>query len=80
MNHDAAGAVARLRQAEAYPPLFLKAFGAAPAPQSPVDADRMARALAAYVASLRPEPTRFDAFIAGRRDALDDTELLGMHL
>ncbi len=80
MNHDAAGAVARLQQAEAYPPLFLKAFGAAPASQSPVDADRMARALAAYVASLRPEPTRFDAFIAGRKDALDDTELLGMHL
>ena len=80
MNHDAAGAVARLQQADAYPPLFLQAFGPARASRSPVDADRMARALAAYVASLRPEPTRFDDFIAGRRNALSDTELLGMHL
>ena len=61
MNHDAAGAVARLRQTDAYPPLFLAAFGAAAdaapdaasaaapdattAPPSPVDADRMARAI-----------------------------------
>jgi len=100
MNHDAAGAVARLRQTEAYPPLFLAAFGAArdaapaaasvatsaaapdatTAPPSSVDADRLARALAAFVASLRPEPTRFDAFLASKPDALDDTELRGLHL
>jgi cytochrome c peroxidase len=80
MNHDAAGAVARLRGTDAYPAWFLRAFGPAPASPSPVDADRMARALAAYVATLRPEPTRFDDAIAGRPDALDDTELLGMHL
>ena len=35
---------------------------------------------AAYVATLRPERTRFDDFIEGRADALDDTELLGLHL
>ncbi|MCW0210703.1 MAG: cytochrome-c peroxidase [Achromobacter sp.] len=80
MNHDAAGAVARLRDTDPYPARFLRAFGPAPASRSPVDADRMARSLAAYVATLRPERTRFDDFIAGRADALDDTELLGMHL
>lgn len=88
MNHDAAGAVARLRQTDMYPARFLEAFGDAPAAQAPVastpastiDADRLARALAAYVASLRPEKTRFDDFLAGRADALDDTELLGLHL
>lgn len=110
MNHDAAGAVARLRQTDMYPPRFLDAFGGAPAAASPatasasptvasassaatstastmastpasaIDADRLARALAAYVASLRPEKTRFDDFLAGRADALDDTELLGLHL
>ncbi|MFY3329205.1 cytochrome-c peroxidase [Achromobacter xylosoxidans] len=110
MNHDAAGAVARLRQTDMYPPRFLEAFGGAPAAASPatasasptvasassaatstasttastpasaIDADRLARALAAYVASLRPEKTRFDDFLAGRADALDDTELLGLHL
>lgn len=80
MNHDAAGAVARLRDTDPYPAQFLRAFGAAPASQSPVDADRLARSLAAYVATLRPESTRFDDAVAGRPDALDDIELLGMHL
>lgn len=83
MNHDAAGAVARLRQNDVYSARFLEAFGGAPmaAPTaSAIDADRLARALAAYVASLRPEKTRFDDFLAGRADALDDTELLGLHL
>lgn len=87
MNHDAAGAVARLRQNDVYSARFLEAFGGAPmaaptasAAASAIDADRLARALAAYVASLRPEKTRFDDFLAGRADALDDTELLGLHL
>ncbi len=88
MNHDAAGAVARLRETDMYPARFLEAFGGAPAaqasvastPASVIDADRLARALAAYVASLRPEKTRFDDFLAGRAEALDDTELLGLHL
>ncbi|WP_241118054.1 cytochrome-c peroxidase [Achromobacter xylosoxidans] len=119
MNHDAAGAVARLRENDVYPARFLEAFGDAPAAPSPaaasasptvvsassaatatasaattpvaqapgasaltsaIDADRLPRALAAHVASLRPEKTRFDDFLAGRADALDDTELLGLHL
>ncbi len=45
-----------------------------------VDTDRLARALAAFVATIRPQTTRFDAFLNGQRDALDDRELLGMHL
>ncbi|CAB3641090.1 cytochrome-c peroxidase [Achromobacter pestifer] len=81
MNHDAAGVVARLRETNPYPTEFLRAFGApAPVQPSAVDADRVARALATYVATLRPEPTRFDAFLDGSKTALDDTELLGMHL
>ncbi|CAB3834136.1 hypothetical protein LMG26858_00848 [Achromobacter anxifer] len=80
MNHDAGGVVTRLLETEPYPAQFLRAFGAAPAPQPPVDADRLARALAAYVATLRPEPTRFDEFLNGQPDALDDAEMIGMHL
>ncbi|MGE8658860.1 MAG: cytochrome-c peroxidase [Achromobacter sp.] len=104
MNHDAAGAVARLRESEGYPARFLEAFGEpataagpasmastaakpaataatnATAATSALDADRLARALAAYVASLRPEKTRFDAFLASGPGALDDAELLGLHL
>ncbi|CAB3657815.1 cytochrome-c peroxidase [Achromobacter aegrifaciens] len=80
MNHDADGAVARLLAADPYPAQFLQAFGVAPAAQPPVDADRLARALAAYVATLRPETTRFDKFLDGQSNALDDSELIGMHL
>jgi cytochrome c peroxidase len=78
MNHDLGSAIARLQALPPYPQQFLKAFG--PAAGNAIDADRLARALAAYVATLRPQPTRFDAFLAGDPGALNDKELLGMHL
>ncbi|KAG1082383.1 hypothetical protein G6F40_015145 [Rhizopus arrhizus] len=78
MNHDLGSAIARLQALPPYPQQFQKAFG--PAAGNAIDADRLARALAAYVATLRPQPTRFDAFLAGDPGALNDKELLGMHL
>ncbi|MEN5162846.1 cytochrome-c peroxidase [Achromobacter kerstersii] len=45
-----------------------------------VDTDRLARALAAFVATIRPQATRFDAFLNGHHNVLDDRELLGLHL
>lgn len=59
----------------------LSASGSAPpSDREAVDSDRLARALAAYVATLRPQASRFDAFLGGDRNALNDTELRGMHL
>ncbi|MGE8639346.1 MAG: cytochrome-c peroxidase, partial [Achromobacter sp.] len=78
MNHDLESAIARLQALPPYPQQFLKAFG--PAAGSAIDTDRLARTLAAYVATLRPQRTRFDAFLEGDRNALNDKELLGMHL
>ncbi|MFY0480181.1 cytochrome-c peroxidase [Achromobacter marplatensis] len=96
MNHDLRSAIARLQSLPPYPAQFLKAFGPAAedtasgstsmlAPASTpsgrvIDSDRLARALAAYVATLRPQATRFDAFLQGDRNALNDMELQGMHL
>lgn len=92
MNHDLASAIARLQGLPPYPTQFLKAFGpaaedtaseSAPASmsnRSVVDSDRLARALAAYVATLRPQASRFDAFLRGDQRALNDRELQGMHL
>lgn len=96
MNHELGDAIARLRNLPPYPAQFLKAFGPgdgidgkvvdtaavsiAKVDTAAVDADRLARALAAFVATIRPQTTRFDAFLNGQRDALDDRELLGMHL
>lgn len=58
----------------------LPATDSANAAAEAVDADRLSRALAAYVATLRPPATRFDAFLAGERDALSDQEMVGLHL
>ena len=91
MNHDLKDAIARLRNLPPYPAQFLKAFGSGDVSKdaavdgvavdaAAVDTDRLARALAAFVATIRPQATRFDAFLNGQRDALDDRELLGLHL
>jgi len=40
----------------------------------------MSQALSAYIRSLQWEPTPFDRFIQGDRQALDDEALLGLHL
>lgn len=92
MNHDLGSAIARLQGLPPYPAQFLKAFGpamrdvasasgsASTSGRDAVDSDRLARALAAYVATLRPQTSRFDAFLNGERNALNDTELRGMHL
>ena len=86
MNHELGDAIARLRNLPPYPAQFLKAFGPGDGidgkvvDTAAVDTDRLARALAAFVATIRPQTTRFDAFLNGHHDALDDRELLGMHL
>lgn len=40
----------------------------------------IASALSAYLQSLTPSPTRFDAFLTGNQQALTDAELRGLHL
>ena len=86
MNHELGDAIARLRNLPPYPAQFLKAFGPGggidgkAVDTAAVDTDRLARALAAFVATIRPQTTRFDAFLNGQHDALDERELLGMHL
>lgn len=81
MNHELGDAIARLRNLPPYPAQFLKAFGPGDGIDGKaVDTDRLARALAAFVATIRPQTTRFDAFLNGQHDALDERELLGMHL
>lgn len=91
MNHDLMDAIARLRNLPPYPAQFLKAFGPGDVGKdeavdgvavdtAAVDTDRLARALAAFVATIRPQATRFDAFLNGHHNVLNDRELLGLHL
>lgn len=75
MNHALPQALARVAALPEYGPLFEAAYGA-----GAIDVERMARALAAFVATLRPPATRFDRFLAGDIAALDDREMIGLHL
>lgn len=78
MNHALSDLILRLQDSEDYRQAFQQAFGASSS--NPIDADRLARALAAYVVTIRPAATRFDDFVAGDTAALNDQELIGLHL
>lgn len=78
MNHALSDLIPRLQNSEDYRQAFQQAFGSSSS--NPIDAERLARALAAYVVTLRPAATRFDDFIAGDTAALNEQELIGLHL
>lgn len=73
MNFSSTEVLQRLRVEDQQD--FLQAFGALP------DVQLLARALSAYVASLRPPRTRFDDFLETQNtQVLSDQELIGLHL
>ncbi len=75
MAADPAAVLRRLRRDRSYRHDFAAAFG------SPgVDERRLGQALAAFQRSLLPRANRFDRFLEGRRDLLDDRQLWGLHL
>lgn len=65
----------RLNRDEAYRTEFARVFGT-----RRIDAAQVAQALAAFQRSLAPRNGRFDRFLEGRRELLDDEQLLGLHL
>jgi len=65
----------RLNHETDYPELFAAVFA-----ERTVSAANLARALAAYQRSLSPRETRFDRFLNGRRQLLNDQQLHGLHL
>jgi cytochrome c peroxidase len=76
MGSTLAGAARRLAKDESYRRAFAVAF-----PHSPqASPETIAEALAAYERTLISPPTRFDAWVAGKADALTDSELRGFRL
>lgn len=65
----------RLSRSEDYPARFERVFGT-----RPIQARQVAQALAAYQRTLAPRGSRFDRFLEGRRDLLNDKQLWGLHL
>jgi cytochrome c peroxidase len=66
--------VAVLRSIPGYAPLFATAF---PEAQDPITYDNFARAVGAFERKLTT-PSRFDAFLGGKLDALSDAEAAGL--
>jgi cytochrome c peroxidase len=65
----------KLRKISAYNDLFKKAFK-----EDGINPDKIAAALAAFQRTISSRKSRFDEFVAGKRNALSDTELRGLHL
>ena len=75
MHTDTATMVAHIDQIAGYKAYFEAAFGTAE-----VTTQRIQYAVATFERSINSYPSRFDRFISGNDKALNDTELLGLHL
>jgi len=76
MATDVPGLAAKLAKLDDYPQQFDAVFGK----DAGVTLPRILTALADYQRTLVPPATRFDTFLEGQRSALNDRELLGLHL
>ena len=75
MNADLEQVLARLNGIKGYRDAFAEAFG-----PGAIDAERLARALAAFQRRLVSRPNRLDRFIRGDYDQLSEQEIAGLHL
>ncbi|MDN5396244.1 MAG: c-type cytochrome [Chryseobacterium sp.] len=75
MNLHMSMAVKNIRKIKNYKPLFAKAFG-----NGDVTEDRIAKAIATFERSVISPPSKFDKFVSGKKDALTDAEVNGLHV
>ncbi|MFD1771698.1 cytochrome-c peroxidase [Sphingobacterium suaedae] len=75
MHTDIPTMVAHIKEIDGYRPYFMDAFGS-----EDVTVQRIQYAIATFERGINSYPSKFDRFISGNETALNDTELLGMHL
>ncbi len=75
MNEDLGKMEQRVKQFKGYEALFEKAFG-----DKQVTLDRMFKAIATFERTIVSPSSRFDQFVKGKKEALNDKEVLGLHL
>lgn len=75
MHGDMRSLPFKLKSIPGYPSLFAAAFG-----DSLINADRVATALAMFERTISSRKSRFDEFLQGDKNALNKTELRGLHL
>ena len=75
MAYNPQSAAKKIAKIKAYKQKFKEAFGSEKTPP-----ELMAQAIATYERSTMLNPTRFDRFLNGKKDALKDKEIWGLHL
>ncbi|PVH27090.1 cytochrome-c peroxidase [Sphingobacterium corticibacter] len=75
MNMHLDSMLQHIDQIKGYHAYFVKAYG-----DEEVSVVRIQQALATYLRTINSYPTKFDRFISGTKDALNDQELMGLHL
>ncbi|MGI9581247.1 cytochrome-c peroxidase [Chryseobacterium sp. RRHN12] len=75
MNLHMSMAAKNISKIEEYKPYFVKAFG-----NGEVTEEKISKAIATFERSLVSPPSRFDQFVSGKKDALTDSEINGLHL
>ncbi len=75
MNMHTRLAVRNIRRIKPYRELFEKAF-----PGEKITEENISKALATFQRTLISPPTRFDQFVNGKKEALSDSEIRGLHL
>lgn len=75
MNLHMSMATKNISRIEEYKPYFVKAFG-----NGEVTEEKITKAIATFERSLVSPPSRFDLFVTGKKDALTDSEINGLHL
>ena len=75
MNMDTAKLFVWLNQSEGYKQLFAAAY-----PGMPINSDTLSKALASFERTIISNHTRFDQWVAGKKDALKDDEIKGFAL
>ena len=67
--------IAKVNSIKGYQVLFAKAYG-----KKKLNDFELRQSIAAFVKGIKSRPTRFDNFILGRKRALSDQQILGLHL
>lgn len=75
MNLHTKLAVKRIAKIKGYQRLFKDAFGS-----KEVNIERINKSIATFERTLISPPSRFDQFVKGKKDALTDSEINGLHL
>jgi cytochrome c peroxidase len=75
MNESVDAMEKRVQQYRGYIPMFEKAFG-----DTAIDREKIFKAIATFERTIVSPKSRFDLFITGKSNAINDQELLGLHL